>query len=158
MLSGSPPRKRIGYAWALWHDPRMLLFAIRCLCLTSMCWCLGMAGARAQEPVSKLGLITSYQHEKSELIKRNLALKMIDSGLLKLGETTAEEVAKIFGTDWSPDLKVAGPQSYGIVSFFRMPDGTPADAQNPYHGWYMVVYYNTQDRKVFDWDLSNVHK
>jgi hypothetical protein len=135
-----------------------LLPISRSLPLLSLLWACAAASALAQEAPTRLGLVTSYAREKLELNKRDIALKMIDSGVLKLGETTAEDVGKIFGKDWTPDLKVAGAQSYGIISFFRQPDGTAADAQNPYYGWYMVVYYNTTDRKVFDWDLSNVHK
>ena len=114
--------------------------------------------APAQDVPSKLGLATMYQREKSELIKRDLALKMIDSGLLKLYTTTAEDIAKIFGGDWMADVKVEKSQSYGIINFAKEPAGAAPDAQKPYFGWYMVVYYNTGDRKVFDWDLSNVHK
>ena len=129
---------------------RLLLPAIVCVCAATF--------SPAQQPPSKLGLVTGYQREKSELAKRDIALKMIDSGLLKLGETTEGEVAKIFGKDWTGDLKVAGAQSYGIIRFTSAPEGTSADAQTPHYGWYMVVYYNTTDRKVFDWDLSNVSK
>jgi len=111
--------------------------------------------SRAQQPPSKLGLVTSYQHEKLELTKRDIALKMIDSGLLKLGETTAEDVAKIFGKDWNPDLGADGQKTYGII---RFSNPEPSADPQPYYGWYMVVYYGVKDRKVFDWDLSNVHK
>jgi hypothetical protein len=129
---------------------RLLLPAIVCVCAATL--------TVAQQPPSKLGLVIGYQREKSELAKRDIALKMIDSGLLKLGETTEAEVAKIFGKDWTGDLKVAGDQSYGIIRFSSAPESATADAQAPRYGWYMVVYYNTTDRKVFDWDLSNVSK
>jgi hypothetical protein len=122
---------------------------------------LGLAGlcpAQDQTPkISKLGLTISYQRETGELAKRDLALKIIDSGILKIGESTAEDVAKIFGKDWAPDLKVEKGESYGIISFAKQPPETPA-GHVAGDGWYMVVYYSSTSKKVFDWDLSNVHK
>jgi len=118
----------------------------------------GACMAQDQPPkISKLGLVTSYQHETAELVKRDLALKIIDSGVLKIGESTAEDIARIFGKDWAPDLKVTGGESYGIISFAKQPPETPA-GHVAGDGWYMVVYYNATSKKVFDWDLSNVHK
>ena len=107
--------------------------------------------------ISRLGLVTSYQRETAELVKRDIALKIIDSGILKIGDSTADDIAKIFGRDWAPDLKVAGGESYGIISFAKQPPETPA-GHVAGGGWYMVVYYSSTSKKVFDWDLSNVHK
>src|SRR5262252_9286159 len=47
-------------------------------------------------------LIIRYQKETSELAKRDLALKMIDSGAIRLFDTTVTEIAKVFGKDWQP--------------------------------------------------------
>lgn len=114
--------------------------------------------AEAQDETAKiprLGLITSYQRETSELVKRDLALKIIDSGILKIHESTVDDIAKIFGRDWAPDLKVDSGECYGIVSFKQARDSVPGHVAGS--GWYMVIYYRSADRKVFDWDLSNVH-
>ncbi len=121
---------------------------------------LPVLGAMAQdEPpkVSKLGLVISYQRETAELVKRDLALKIIDSGILTLYESTTEDLAKIFGKDWAPDIKTDKDESYGIISFAKRPPEAPA-GQVATTGWYMVVYYSAATKKVFDWDLSNVHK
>ena len=68
-------------------------------------------------------LIARYQRESSELAKRDLALKMIDSGVLKLYATTSKDAAKIFGADWTPDMDVGEYKSYGIVHFAKQPTG-----------------------------------
>ena len=118
----------------------------------------GASPAQDEAPkISKLGLVTSYQRETSELAKRDVALKIIASGLLKIGESTADDIARIFGKDWAPDLKVSGGESYGIISFAKQPPEMPA-GHVAGSGWYMVVYYSSTSKKVFDWDLSNVHK
>ena len=104
-------------------------------------------------------LVRRYHREASELAKRDLALKMIDTGVLKLYATTSIEVAKIFGSDWDPDVDAGESQSYGIVSFAKQPKADESEAiQVPFVGWYMVIYYNTKDHVVIDWKFSNVHK
>jgi hypothetical protein len=51
-------------------------------------------------------LIARYQRESSELVKRNLVLKMIDAGVLQRFRTRARDLANIFAADWAPDMKV----------------------------------------------------
>jgi hypothetical protein len=110
-------------------------------------------------------LIIRYQRESSELAKRDLTLKMIDVGVLKLFKTTARDLEKIFGADWTPDMKVDQYGSVGFVLFAKQPKAPSPppgadepDVQVPFVGWYLLVHYNTKDRAVFAWELSNVHK
>jgi len=116
-----------------------------------------ISSALAAQQHAASDLIERYQHESSELVKRDLALKMIDAGVLKRSVTTTTDVAQIFGTDWTQDVDVEEYQSYGIVHFAKQPTG-PSDGQVPFVGWYLVIHYNTKDPVVVSWELSNVHK
>ena len=106
-------------------------------------------------------LIHRYQRETSEFAKRDLALKMIDTGVLRLHGTTRRDIARIFGSDWhmfSDDPGESRP--YGIVHFARQLEApkTGPPIQVPYIGWYMVVYFSPKTYVVVDWHLSNKHK
>jgi hypothetical protein len=102
-------------------------------------------------------LIRRYQHETSELAKRDLALKMIDTGVLKFHSTTRKDVERIFGSDWSmfaDDPEDARP--YGLVQFakqFDIPEGNTS--QIPYVGWYLAIFFSPKTYVVVDWQLSN---
>ena len=98
-----------------------------------------------------------YHEAKSEVEKRDLALKLIDVGVLRKFKTTQSDVARIFGADWTPDFDVGEYESYGIVHFARQPKG-PDNVQVPYVGWCLVIHYNTKDKVVVSWSLSDDHK
>ena len=122
--------------------------------------CIVMPPAFAADNDSSNDLINRYQRESSELAKRDLALKMIDAGVLKLSVTATKDVARIFGADWTPDVDVEEYKSYGIVHFAKQPTppSSPSPAPVPFVGWYLVIHYNTKDNVVISWELSNVHK
>jgi hypothetical protein len=137
--------------------------ASRLLLPVATCVLVSLSVAAEHNPNSDL--ISRYQRENSELAKRDLALKMIDSGVLKLSATTSKDVAKIFGADWTPDIDVGEYKSYGIVHFAKQPTAPSPDPGHdeppvavPFVGWYLVIHYNTKDQVVFAWELSNVHK
>src|SRR5581483_5407218 len=90
-------------------------------------------------------LIARYQKETSELAKRDLALNMIDAGVLKLYVSTSKDVARIFGTDWKPDIDVDDYKSYGIVHFAKQPPSPPPGYAAADVGWYLVIRYNTKN-------------
>ena len=102
-------------------------------------------------------LIRRYRHETAELAKRDLALKMIDTGVLKFHVTTRKDIERIFGSDWrmfSDDPEDARP--YGLVQFAKqldIPEGNTS--QVPYVGWYLAIYFSHKNYVVVDWQLSN---
>ena len=106
-------------------------------------------------------LIRRYHRETSELTKRDLALKMIDTGVLKLHTTTRKDIVEIFGSDWhmfADDPEDSRP--YGIVFFAKQIETLEGDSpvQVPYIGWYLAVFFSQKTYVVVDWRLSNVHK
>jgi hypothetical protein len=112
----------------------------------------------AADPADSQDLIRRYKRETSELAKRDLTLKMIDTAVLKLHEATRKDIERIFGSDWqmfADDPEDVRP--YGIVHFAKQPSG-PDTEQVPYVGWYLVVYYSPKSYVVVDWHISNVHK
>jgi hypothetical protein len=103
-------------------------------------------------------LVRRYHRETSELTKRDLALKMIDAGVLKLHTTTRKDIVEIFGSDWqmfADDPEDERP--YGIVHFAKQPSG-PDTEQVPFVGWYLAIFFSPKSYVVVDWRLSNVHK
>jgi hypothetical protein len=114
--------------------------------------CIILPGNLAAQKDSGADLIRCYQRETSEIAKRDLALKMIDAGVLKLRVSTIEDVARIFGSDWQ-----VADESYGVVYFAKQPTGSN-DEQVPFVGWYLVIHYDAKSQVIHAWELSNVHK
>jgi hypothetical protein len=115
--------------------------------------CIIVSSNLVAQKDSGADLIRCYQRETSEIAKRDLALKMIDTGILKIGISTIEDVARIFGSDWQD----TSHESYGVVNFAKQPTG-PDDEQVPFVGWYLVIHYDAKSQVIHAWELSNVHK
>jgi len=105
-------------------------------------------------------LIIRYQKETSELAKRDLALKMIDSGAIRLFDTTVTEIAKVFGKDWQPVGALGKGRSRGFVNFAQQPTPPPEKLaiQVPSVGSYLMIDYLTDSGQVEKWCVSNQHK
>ena len=102
-------------------------------------------------------LTKQYREARGEIEKRDLALKLMDAGVLRKHQTTEFDVARIFGADWTPNVDVGKYESYGIVYFAKQPKG-PNYVQVPRIGWYLVIHYDTKEKIVRSWILSDNHK
>jgi hypothetical protein len=105
-------------------------------------------------------LISRYQKETSELGKRELALKMIDAGVIKRAETKVADIARIFGNDWQVAGVLDKNRSRGFVYFAPQASPPPDDAAIQWvpHGWYLMIDYLTLSGQVENWCVSNLYK
>lgn len=131
-----------------------LFIALAYVCIAAQC-------------ISAGDLVARYQKEKNPLVKRDLALKMIDTGILELHKSKADDLAAIFGPDWWPAGRESPGISRGFVFFARQPFSKPSaeqweketePVQHALVGWYLVVHYGTEDHTLLSWWLSNVPK
>jgi hypothetical protein len=136
------------------------------LCCSAYCF-FALVCCSAPCCISADDLVAQYQKEKNALVKRDLALKMIDTGMLELHKSKADDLAAIFGPDWWPAGRADPDISRGFVFFAKQPFSKPCreqwekeiePVQHALVGWYLFVHYGTKDHRVLSWWLSNLPK
>jgi hypothetical protein len=99
----------------------------------------------------------AYQNSDSVEKKREIALKVIDRGIVSRG-VPISRVNEIFGVDFDARTMLNEDGSgRGIVNFSPPLKSGRDDVASGYEGWYWVIDYDSEKR-ITNYYLSNLHK